>query len=251
MKHIKFFIQIIGIIILFIIFTLIAFFITQKSNMPNEYIIDFEYMFGVGLPLVIILIYRKIKYNDNLFRNYNKKNNYIGIFTPIIILYYLGPLRIISEYIYIYDDINRDLSWLTIITAIMIAPIMEELIFRGLLQNELEKRYGKIISILISLSLFTIIHQPNQMITALFIGAFLSYSMLKSKNIVNSIILHSVSNIMGVIYDKYIYNIPMYISYIFFILFVIIFYMIIKKIDFYNEFNYHKDIQHGKRGFYL
>lgn len=52
------------------------------------------------------------------------------------------------------------------------------------------------------------------MITALFIGAFLSYSMLKSKNIVNSIILHSISNIMGVIYDKYIYDILIHKLYV-------------------------------------
>lgn len=82
-----------------------------------------------------------------------------------------------------------------ILSAIIVAPFFEELMFRNILLQSLLNNYSPKKSILISACLFGIIHgQPFQIIFATISGIFLGMVYAQNKNIGYTIILHSFSN---------------------------------------------------------
>jgi len=82
----------------------------------------------------------------------------------------------------------------------IVAPITEELLFRGVILSGLKKKYSIKKSILISALLFSIFHlNPLQMTGAFFGGIFLAWLLIKTENILYSIAAHSIFNIFPLI----------------------------------------------------
>lgn len=85
----------------------------------------------------------------------------------------------------------------TLIIAVILAPIFEELLFRKTVIDRTVK-YGEGISIVFSGLLFGLFHGNfSQFAYAMFLGMFFGFIYIKTKNIVNSIILHALTNFMG------------------------------------------------------
>jgi uncharacterized protein len=64
-------------------------------------------------------------------------------------------------------------GFFSLLAIVIAAPILEELIFRGIILHGLLKRYSPFHAILLSSVLFGIVHlNPWQFITGLFIGCF-------------------------------------------------------------------------------
>lgn len=84
------------------------------------------------------------------------------------------------------------------IAIVIAAPILEELIFRGIILDGLLKRYSPLKSIVISSALFGIVHlNPWQFITAFIIGMFSGWVYYKTKKLTLSILIHFVNNLMA------------------------------------------------------
>lgn len=94
---------------------------------------------------------------------------------------------------------------LTISVALVFAPLVEEIIFRGILFN-LFKKHGFIIAALISSLLFGFIHiLPNSIGDLPFVfvyatmGWIIAYSYHKTGNIFTAITLHFINNLVAII----------------------------------------------------
>ncbi len=81
------------------------------------------------------------------------------------------------------------------LTIAIAAPVLEELIFRGVILDGLLKKYSPVKAILVSSFLFGFLHlNPWQFIGAMAIGAFSGYVYYKTKNLLLCIIIHFVNN---------------------------------------------------------
>ena len=81
---------------------------------------------------------------------------------------------------------------------VIAAPILEELIFRGVILDGLLKKYTPAKSILISSLLFGLVHlNPWQFITGLIIGIFSGWVYYRTKSLSLSIIIHASANLSG------------------------------------------------------
>jgi hypothetical protein len=81
------------------------------------------------------------------------------------------------------------------IAIVLAAPILEELIFRGIMLNGLLRAHTPIKAILISSILFGLVHlNPWQFISAFMIGIFSGWVYYKTKNLTLSIHIHFVNN---------------------------------------------------------
>ena len=78
----------------------------------------------------------------------------------------------------------------------IIAPIGEEVLFRGFFQQFLEKYWKDITkAILVTSLFFAIIHMNTYWLIQIYIlGIFLGYLAWKTNSIIPSIILHSINN---------------------------------------------------------
>jgi hypothetical protein len=89
---------------------------------------------------------------------------------------------------------NGILGFITIVIA---APILEELIFRGIILDGLLKRYSPTKSILFSSFLFGLVHlNPWQFISAMIIGCFAGWVYYRTKNLLLCILIHFINNLL-------------------------------------------------------
>jgi membrane protease YdiL (CAAX protease family) len=81
---------------------------------------------------------------------------------------------------------------------VIAAPILEELIFRGIILDGLLKQYAPVKSILISSLLFGLVHlNPWQFVTGFIIGIFSGWVYYKTRSLTYSVIIHATANLSG------------------------------------------------------
>ena len=86
-------------------------------------------------------------------------------------------------------------GWL-LVSAVVIAPIFEEYIFRRHIAGALQFAYGSVVAWLLSSLIFGIAHgAPAVMVTATMSGLVLGYYFLRYRSIVIAILLHAMNNI--------------------------------------------------------
>ncbi len=90
------------------------------------------------------------------------------------------------------------------IFAIAIAPVVEEFFFRGLIQRELELRYGTVAGILGGAGFFAGVHLlPWVFPLHLFLGAAFGYAVWATRSIWAGIILHTANNVAAMLTFSY------------------------------------------------
>lgn len=86
----------------------------------------------------------------------------------------------------------------------VVAPIVEELIFRGLIFNGFRKNYNGFIAVFMSALLFSLFHlNPWQMPATFVLGLLLGWLMLRTNNILVAIIGHSINNTLVLLVVTY------------------------------------------------
>ena len=88
-----------------------------------------------------------------------------------------------------------------IIAVVMVAPFGEEILFRGFLQQFLEKHWkDSTKAVLITSLFFAMIHlNPYWMIQIYFLGLILGFLAWRTESVVPSLILHGLNNAMAII----------------------------------------------------
>ncbi|WP_157811077.1 CPBP family intramembrane glutamic endopeptidase [Cellulophaga sp. RHA19] len=82
------------------------------------------------------------------------------------------------------------------ISTIIFAPVLEEILFRGLFLKGFLLKYSAKKAIIVSTILFAVIHLlPSQIINALLLGLFFGYMYYKTKSIGYTIVLHFLANL--------------------------------------------------------
>lgn len=96
-----------------------------------------------------------------------------------------------------YDGVQQTIGlggW-AILSSVIAAPILEEVLFRGLIFESCAERFGKGVGLLLSALLFGVIHiVPVQVINAFVVGLILGYVYLRTRSLVSVIIIHAFNN---------------------------------------------------------
>lgn len=106
-------------------------------------------------------------------------------------------------------DTSSVTAALTIISAILLAPIVEELFFRGILQSALARRWrSQWRAIAVSATAFGLIHFQNvETVPALALfGAALGYAYAKSRSLTLVIALHALFNLKTMLWISFYRN---------------------------------------------
>jgi uncharacterized protein len=87
--------------------------------------------------------------------------------------------------------------WGAFFKVAVLAPIIEELIFRGLIFNGLRKNYTATTAVVVSAILFSLFHlNPWQMPATFVLGLLLGWIMLRTNSILLAILGHSLNNLI-------------------------------------------------------
>ena len=150
-----------------------------------------------------IIFYKKYyNYKQDYMEKLNIKT--IGILIILGIVLNLSYNLIIGSFNYAvhftdnYSAINISILTYIICTGLL-GPILEELLFRGIVFNKLKKFNPQMRTILLTTFIFTFFHSNFiQMLYAFCLGFILIYVYEKYKNIKAPIIVHMASNIMNI-----------------------------------------------------
>ena len=89
---------------------------------------------------------------------------------------------------------SRRGAW-AIVTVVVMAPLFEEVIFRGVLLESTCARYGVVAAWLLSSAIFGIVHvHPTVVVNAFVMGLVLAFIYLRTDSLWSAIILHAVNN---------------------------------------------------------
>ena len=82
-----------------------------------------------------------------------------------------------------------------IMSTVVAAPILEEVLFRGVIFESCRERLGKGGAVLLSALLFGLIHGiPVQIVNAFVVGLILGYIYLRTRSLMSVIVLHAINN---------------------------------------------------------
>lgn len=183
----------------FILIFLLSYYYVSNGNDVNLFN-DYLSLKQIYIALIVAIIFIPLLIND--YKKYKKQTNtkinyfyliILGIILSLmynIFAYYLNFVLKTS----LFDNSNN--IAITLLSTGILGPIIEELMFRGIIYNELKSKYSNMKSILITTIFFAIIHiNIIQILYALIIGFILVFVYEKYNNIKAPIILHMASNI--------------------------------------------------------
>lgn len=182
-------------ILLFIIASVYATYnIDNLTNFINNY-------GGIILILTnIIYIIYIIKKHRIKVNKYNLIDNYPKIYLFISIPLFLNSLILLIN----NQKIPTINIYIALFGSVIIGPILEELVFRYLIYNNLNKFNKKNTSIILSSIIFALVHNGFiNIVYAFIIGTILTIIYSKNKNIKEVIILHMVANLMSLLIKEY------------------------------------------------
>ncbi len=181
------------------------------SESTNKLHIYISFFLGQGVILIPPLYYLKIKKEPILQSLRIKKISFevlkhtfilsvgiiliFDIFEKIIDKVFPTPDYIIDLGSIMQPDSILGYLFL-FLSVVVIAPIGEEILFRGFLQRFLEKHWKDITkAILVTSLFFALIHfNPYWTIQIYILGVFLGYLSWKTKSVIPSILLHGLNN---------------------------------------------------------
>lgn len=191
-----------------------------------DYYKDTEYLYhpikkivlGVGSTL-FILYYGFRKSKSPLFNVFPIKFFNPLIIIPVITFLWAAhnlleiPNKLLDTYLpappWFWEMFNRIFEgdygwWGAFMKVVIVAPIVEELIFRGLILQGFRRNYNAVVSVVMSALLFALFHlNPWQFPATFVLGLLLGWIMLRTNNIILAIVGHSINNFLVLIAITY------------------------------------------------
>lgn len=158
------------------------------------------------VPIAIIFIWRKVDWKELGFYKFKWEDLALGCgfllfvyFFTIINNVVMVMLGVITQAETIFDILSEiDSLAIFAITTMFIAPIFEEIFFRGFLFKGFRQKYGWKIALILSALIFSLFHgQVATLIPTFLLGSLFSYMVQRTESIFPSMILHFLVNSVG------------------------------------------------------
>jgi uncharacterized protein len=169
------------------------------------------------LPVVIIFAWRGIEWKALGFRRFDWGTMGIGcgllvvsygiIFLHNLILMVLGFDSQGDEILKLFDLLENPV-WFFLVGAVL-APLVEEIFFRGFLFQGFRAKYGWVRSMLLSSMIFGIAHlDPASLIPTFILGNVLAYLYHRTNSVWPGVILHVLVNTFGLAFVYFVSQYP-------------------------------------------
>lgn len=190
-----------------------AFLMTGASQTEFETITSIFSMIATCFVTILTLVIYKKKLHVTIPHSLCKEWNFLSIlrYTIIgmglsgaagILIQLINQILIKFGWIMTTPDFsmkpNITYNLIIVLSSCILAPIMEELLFRGLILQTL-KRYGNVFAILVTSLLFALLHgNIPQSVPVFALSVIICYVVLKSGSILPGIAIHFLNNAFAI-----------------------------------------------------
>jgi membrane protease YdiL (CAAX protease family) len=179
-------------------------FLQSTSFIQNIGLIIIELLYLV--PVIIILAIRRVPWKSLGFRSFDKGilgmgcgllvGAYMIIILHNLIMSHVGFITQGEAIFQFFGGLENPLAF--IIVGVVLAPVIEEVFFRGFLFNGFRQHFGWNIAALLSALFFSLAHlQLVTLIPTFILGYLLAYLFHNSNSLWPGIILHFLVNSFG------------------------------------------------------
>ena len=163
-----------------------------------------SYALSMALTIVGALIYRKLRRGKGkVFRLSMRGFNPMLILWGFVLVLITGiviepVLNLFPEsFLDLLNQMGANGGWSVLMLAIL-APVMEEVLFRGILLESVREKYSSGRAIVVSALMFGVIHViPQQVVNAFVIGLILGFIYVRTDSLWPVIIIHALNNAMA------------------------------------------------------
>lgn len=163
-----------------------------------------SYALSMGLTIVGTLIYKKLRRGEGKafrlsMRGFNPMLILWGFVLILITGIVIEPLLELfpESFLKIVDQMGMHGGW-SILMLVVLAPVMEEVLFRGILLESVRSKYNSGRAIVVSALMFGVIHFiPQQVVNAFVIGLILGFIYVRTDSLWPVIIIHALNNAMA------------------------------------------------------
>jgi len=189
---------------------LLAFFIgislLRLNNTLSQWVVSsFELL--LLAPIAIIFLWRKVAWRELGLRGFERRYLFLGL--GLLVLAYIviaannlimTALGVVTQADVVFDILGESDSAIPlVVAAVVIAPIVEELFFRGFLFKGLRDKYGWKNALMFSSIIFSLFHlQVATLIPTFLLGALFAYIYQRSESVYPGMILHFLVNSLGI-----------------------------------------------------
>ena len=155
-----------------------------------------SFFLAMSLTLSGFLVYRARRGGPRIIARFSSRG-----LDPVLLLW--GVLLIVATSVILEPLLNvlpeipnvYGRGFWSLLTLVVMAPLFEEVIFRGVVLESTRARYGVLAAWLISALVFGIAHvHPAVAVNALVMGLVLGFIYIRSDSLWSTIILHAINN---------------------------------------------------------
>lgn len=170
------------------------------------YVATFEFI--LLIPIVIIFLLRKVSWKELGFQTFSRNSLALGcgLLVAVYIVTIVNNLIMIALNIITQADViseilgELDSPYLFAFVTAIVAPITEEIFFRGFLFKGLREKYGWVNALMFSSIIFALFHgQIATLIPTFLLGTLFAYMYQRTESVYPGMILHFIVNTMGVV----------------------------------------------------
>lgn len=183
----------------------------QPAMLEAAYAVDVNMISAVSSAVTIVALlvlakFKKRKFSDHTSLYFTPlKNPRIWAAIPAaislqsVVIFIINiipfPESVLESYNALYSFIGESPLWLEILSVVVLAPIVEELVFRGCIHSRLRRSMKPLTAAIISAFIFGVAHGHIISATYAFIlGLVLTYLYEKYNSVIVSIIFHMAFN---------------------------------------------------------
>ena len=200
-----------AITLLCVLLWLPLFFVLQK-HLSMDWVFLIYYGLSMGSAWATVHLMRRKRTGNR--RYHFAPGHPLAIFLIILTTFFLllGFTIPLTEVLPMSDRINEAMMsiesanlWLNLLTFVLLAPVFEELIFRGIMLDGLLRKTSPLKAILLSSFLFALVHlNPWQFISAMVIGLFAGWVYYRTRNLLYPMLIHVTNNALPTLSGHYL-----------------------------------------------
>jgi uncharacterized protein len=158
------------------------------------------------IPIAIIFLWRKVSWKELGFYKFKWEDLALGCGLLLFVYFFsiinnvvMLMLGVITQAETIFEVLDQiDSLMIFAIATMFIAPVFEEIFFRGFLFKGFRQKYGWKVALLISAAIFSLFHgQVATLIPTFLLGSLFAYLYQRTESIFPSMILHFLFNSVG------------------------------------------------------